>query len=409
MAPSDTFRFLAYGLSLSPSVLTTLGCADQPPSSTADPDAAITLPDSMVPEADMATKPDASPMPDMELPDQGCIPSDPPDEELCDGQDNDCDGTIDEGLQRRCYDGPAGTQGRGACTDGVQNCVNGNWDACAEQVIPAAETCNGLDEDCDGATDEIVSQSCGEAPNEGAGECAAALQACDEGEWGECGEATEPVDEVCDGRDNDCDGTNDEDFPDSDGDGFADCIDGDTDGDGLEAAEDNCPIDANPDQADLDEDGIGDVCDPDADGDGFEAMDDCGPLDADTYPDADETCDAVDNDCDGSVDEALSRGCFDGPDDAIGLGPCVAGTQTCEAGAWTLCVGQVIPGDEQCNAVDDDCDGTSDEGLDPGWPDADEDGFGDASQAPVCPRTPELVERGGDCNDDDPQAIQQSH
>jgi N-acetylneuraminic acid mutarotase len=64
--------------------------------------------------------------------------------------------------------------------------------------------------------------------------------------------------EICDGKDNNCDGRVDEGFPDLDGDGIADCVD-------------NCPTVANPSQPDADHDGMGDACDTctDTDGDGF--------------------------------------------------------------------------------------------------------------------------------------------
>ncbi|MGH9750563.1 MAG: MopE-related protein [Candidatus Polarisedimenticolia bacterium] len=76
--------------------------------------------------------------------------------------------------------------------------------------------------------------------------------------------------EVCNGRDDDCDGSIDEGF-DPDGDGFADCRDNcpgtanpgqeDADGDGVGDACDNCLFDANADQMDRDADGRGDACD----------------------------------------------------------------------------------------------------------------------------------------------------
>ncbi len=70
---------------------------------------------------------------------------------------------------------------------------------------------------------------------------------------------------TCDGLDNDCDGISDEGHADSDGDGTADCADIDVDGDGTDDVDDNCPSVANPDQEDGDGDGLGDACDaPDA-------------------------------------------------------------------------------------------------------------------------------------------------
>ena len=80
--------------------------------------------------------------------------------EQCDGADNDCDGQIDEdsqgnALTRHCYTGPSGTEGVGLCQGGTETCINGSWNGiCAGQVTPQSESCDGQDEDCDGATDE---------------------------------------------------------------------------------------------------------------------------------------------------------------------------------------------------------------------------------------------------------------
>ncbi len=67
---------------------------------------------------------------------------------------------------------------------------------------------------------------------------------------------------TCDGLDNDCDGQTDEGSPDADGDGIADCVDGDNDGDGVDDVTDNCLGLSNPGQGDADGDGHGDACDP---------------------------------------------------------------------------------------------------------------------------------------------------
>jgi hypothetical protein len=58
------------------------------------------------------------------------------------------------GATQSCYTGPAGTMGIGICTAGVQVCqANGTWGPCTGEVTPQAETCNNLDDDCDGVVD----------------------------------------------------------------------------------------------------------------------------------------------------------------------------------------------------------------------------------------------------------------
>jgi endonuclease G len=124
--------------------------------------------------------------------------------EVCDGADNDGDGGIDEEF--------ANTDG-----DSQANCVD-------------------ADDDDDGVSDAVEIAAGSDPLNP----------------------ASRP--EVCDGLDNDLDGSTDEGFANTDGDGQADCVDADDDGDGVNDAADNCPLKYNPSQADFDGDGIGDTC-----------------------------------------------------------------------------------------------------------------------------------------------------
>ena len=55
--------------------------------------------------------------------------------------------------------------------------------------------------------------------------------------------------------------------------------------------------------------------------------------------------------------------CYSGPPASQGKGVCRNGTQSCTAGNWTRCEGEVRPGGEACNGQDDDCDGATDEEL----------------------------------------------
>ena len=204
----------------------------------------------------------------------------------------------------------------------------------------------------------------------------------------------------CDAIDNDCDGVIDELEPLGQPFGPGGCEDDDTDG--IPNFIDNCKAQPNDDQQDFDDDGVGDVCDPDDDGDGEPDLTDCGALDVTRYPSAPETCDAVDNDCDGLVDENIEEPCFDGVPEASELGVCRMGQQRCEMGRLTECFDQRLPSEELCDAQDNDCDGRVDEMLLPGYPDDDQDGYGDSAAAPLCPRSEDMVDNREDCNDGDP-------
>ena len=76
-----------------------------------------------------------------------------------------------------------------------------------------------------------------------------------------------------------------------------------------------------------------------------------------------ESCDLKDNDCNGKNDDNLVQTCYTGKAGTAGVGPCKAGTQACTAGMWGACTGEVTPVSEACDSLDNDCNGTKDDSL----------------------------------------------
>jgi hypothetical protein len=144
--------------------------------------------------------------------------------------DNRCDGNpgvgclCAPGASRSCYGGPAGTQGRGLCRAGTQTCAatatGSAWGACAGEVRPVRDACDGRDTDCDGAPDtgcgctRGATRSCytGAAGTAGRGLCRGGTQTCVPTTsgggtvWGACAGEVVPAADVCNGMDRDCDG-----------------------------------------------------------------------------------------------------------------------------------------------------------------------------------------------------------
>lgn len=125
--------------------------------------------------------------------------------ETCNGADDDCDGAIDEGFNV----GSACTAGVGACErSGVLVCsADGSGTFCdATPGVPTTEVCNGADDDCNGEVDEdLGTLACG------VGACTRTVAACVNGQPGQCTPGS-PSPETCNGVDDDCDGTTDNGF-----------------------------------------------------------------------------------------------------------------------------------------------------------------------------------------------------
>ncbi len=272
-----------------------------------------------------------------------------PREEVCNHLDDDCDGSMNEApgtsqnntLARACYEAPTETLKVGTCIGGTTTCAldpdfGWGYHRCRGQELPRDESCDLLDNDCDGTTDEGVTNDCGE-----------------------CGDV--PI-EVCDTLDNDCDGTTDE---------------------GLLNACEQCG--EVPDE-------LCDYIDNDCDGQTDEGLGNC-ECGNPTYVPQPEVCNGIDEDCDEIIDEGALGGPLtmlcatdvltgeintferreDGPQ-YVG-NQCRVGLAFCEERrdgnglfewGYFECLQEVLPANERCNELDDDCDGVPDEGFNQG-------------------------------------------
>jgi hypothetical protein len=298
-----------------------------------------------------------------------------PQEVICGGgRDYRCTGIIDEGCpcQRGatvpCYDGPAGTEGRGLCRAGVSVCDNPGgpqeWSACQNQVTPVPEPCDGQDHDCDGIPNTGCGcqvgavESCyeGRAGTQGVGVCRAGTHTCEQrangSAWGPCNGQTLPTVDRCDNQDWDCDGT-----PNT----SCVCILGTTqtcyDGPAGTLGVGVCH-------------GGNQMCVARPDGNGAQ----WGPCNGQVTPGQD-LCDGVDRTCTGVAGVGCAcvlganQACYTGPANTRGRGICHEGNQTCQVVGGTLrwgsCGGEQTPmATDQCaNHLDDNCNGETDEGC----------------------------------------------
>ena len=224
-----------------------------------------------------------------------------PQVEACDNMDNDCDDEIDEELIRPC---------ESICGSGFETCDTGGWRGCSAQQ-PMEEVCDAEDNDCDGAVDEGLECSC---PPEFLG----ALMPCMNNPRLVCGEGF--MECIC--VDPACTRT-----------AFSECMA-------------MCAF----------EDPVQQACDPTG---GAPTL---------------EECNGWDDDCDQDIDEGLLAECYTGPPGTENVGECSPGSATCHRGRWGnessgifiqgLCSGEILPEEEVCDHLDNDCDGAIDEDLD---------------------------------------------
>jgi len=197
-------------------------------------------------------------------------------------EDDDCDGLVNEegpgclcvpGSTQPCYTGPAGTEGVGVCTGGLQTCdaTGTGYGPCVGEVLPSQEVCATMeDDDCDGQANEdgpdcmcvpgsVAPCYNGPAGTDGVGTCVGGTQTCNaQGTgYGFCVGEMLPTAEQCDGMDHDCDGIPDN-PPDVDGDGWNACQ-GDCCETTVQCSE---PALVNPGAYEFIGNGVDDDCDP---------------------------------------------------------------------------------------------------------------------------------------------------
>jgi len=331
------------------------------------------------------------------IPSAGCA------NEVCnDGVDNDGTGGVDcDDPGCATYPACCDIDADGYDSQGV--CGGNDCDDDDDTINPGvSEQCDGVDEDCDGTADNGLATTPyytdGDGDNFGTGSATALCGPLPPGmatAGGDCNDGVSSIfpgaTETCDGVDEDCDGTPDDGltttayYVDSDGDGF-----------GTGAASVQC----GPTPAGM-----------------ATTNTDCDDSRGTVFPGATETCDGRDDDCNGTVDDAVGANLYYVDTDEDGYGnENAAGTIECtdpgvgyslDATDCDDTDAALNPGAaEICNNLDDNCDGAADEGVTvPEWVrDADGDGYGGGPVTQACdpPDPTGWTTVAGDCVDGNP-------
>jgi hypothetical protein len=273
--------------------------------------------------------------------------------EQCNGEDDDCDGKVDEDFP---YTSPAGvTQavgdscGAGACTGGTVQCKDLLTAVCSTDTNIAKESCDAKDNDCNGKTDDLACDDgnpCTDDTCDGAtGKCAHQnnVSPCDDANL--CTSDDKCTSGVCVGNQKPCTGQ---------------CSTCDT-ANGLctQASEGSSCDDGNKCTS-------GDKCSKNPQSNVFECLPGKDQVKCDdSNVCTDDVCD-VQKGCLNSAN-AETVTCYDAAESTKGIGTCKAGAKFCKDGKLdSTCTGQVIPtASEACDGKDDNCNGVVDEGCKP--------------------------------------------
>ena len=338
-----------------------------------------------------------------------------PDAAVSDGGALADSGAVKEACQKEnqvelCYEAKdKSTSQQPPCRAGSRTCVGGIWGACEKQVLPDRERCNAIDDDCDGQVDEDLDSNDCDVPEQ-QGKCQVGAHVCRAGEL-KCAQITFARAETCNGMDDDCDGRTDEGtqlrcYPDAPGckasstrEGSYDCAGrcetgtrACVNGKYTDACEDSVLPDTSEHCTDVGETVVDENCDGNTDeGCTCKAGVSCytgsppetqmhGPCHAGTQACTDPThgsckdqvtpkvedCsnEGSDDDCDGVMDNVSAR---DGScaDVSKSAGACKSSARwQCQDGKQVCVDGSM--GSEICDGQrqDEDCDGRTDEGFD---------------------------------------------